>query len=73
MDSVMQNIDVGILFNRPFMMGITKYGPSKYLLGPDDIVGHIIKNRVDEQALLFFKQNLKSFTIEESEIPATAK
>jgi hypothetical protein len=72
-DALMQNADAVILMNRPDKMGITEYGPEKIKVEDGMIVFHLIKNRFGEQCMLFFKQDLKYFEVQEGPAPQTNK
>jgi len=70
-DALMQNADAVILMNRPDKMGITEYGPEKIKVEDGMIVFHLIKNRFGDQCMLFFKQDLKYFEVQEGPTPAS--
>jgi len=72
-DALMQNADVVMLMNRPDKMGITEYGPEKIKVEDGMIVFHLIKNRFGDQCMLFFKQDLKYFEVQEGPTPASNK
>lgn len=72
-DALMQNADAVILMNRPDKMGITEYGPEKIKVEDGMIVFHLIKNRFGDQCMLFFKQDLKYFEVQEGPTPASNK
>lgn len=72
-DALMQNADAVILLNRPDLMGISEYGPEKIKVEDGMIVFHLIKNRFGEQSMLFFKQDLKYFMVNEAPTPKTSK
>jgi hypothetical protein len=62
-----------ILMNRPDIMGITEYGPEKIKVENGMIVFHLIKNRFGDQCMLFFKQDLKYFEVQEGPTPTSNK
>jgi hypothetical protein len=62
-----------ILINRPDLMGISEYGPEKIKVEDGMVVFHLIKNRFGEQCMLFFKQELKYFEVQEAPTPNTNK
>ena len=62
-----------ILMNRPDLMGITEYGPEKIKVEDGMIVFHLIKNRFGDQCMLFFKQDLKYFEVQEGPTPTSNK
>jgi len=70
-DALMQNADVVMLMNRPDKMGITEYGPEKIKVEDGMIVFHLIKNRFGDQCMLFFKQDLKYFEVQEGPLPTS--
>jgi replicative DNA helicase len=72
-DALMQNADAVILLNSPDKMGITEYGPEKIKVENGMIVFHLIKNRFGELCMLFFKQDLKYFEVQEGPTPQTNK
>jgi replicative DNA helicase len=72
-DALMQNADAVILINRPDLMGISEYGPEKIKVEDGMVVFHLIKNRFGEQCMLFFKQELKYFEVQEAPTPNTNK
>jgi replicative DNA helicase len=72
-DALMQNADAVILINRPDLMGISEYGPEKIKVEDGMVVFHLIKNRFGEQCMLFFKQDLKYFEVQEAPAPTKNK
>ena len=72
-DALCQNADVVLLINRPDLMGITEYGPEKIKVEDGMVIFHLVKNRFGEQCMLFFKQDLKHFEIQEAASPVKNK
>lgn len=69
-DALMQNCDATIALMRPDLLGIRYYGEQKFVVQPGTIVMHMLKNRMDTpNKMLFFRENLKYFRIEEADVP----
>jgi len=72
-DSLTQCADMVLLINSPDKLGITEYGPNKIKVEDGMIIFHIVKNRFGDMCMLFFKQDLKYFEIQEAAPPLSNK
>ena len=72
-DALTQCADVVLLVSSPDKLGITEYGPNKIKVEDGMIIFHLVKNRFGEQSMLFFKQDLKYFEIQEAAPPISNK
>lgn len=68
-DALMQNCDVTIALNRPHQLGVQKYGDQGFIVKPEMLVAHFIKNRYGELGMLFMKEDLKHFRLLEDVVP----
>ena len=68
-DSLVHASDVVGLLTRPDLVGIKLYGPEKIRVYDGLAIMHLIKNRLGKPSMLFFKQNLQYFEMNEAPVP----
>ncbi len=72
-DSLLIHADIVVASNRPYLMQIQWFGPSRYIIsGEDVVVLHFLKCRNGENRMSFFRANFNKMELEEMETPPCA-